>query len=815
MSQVFDDSQRKRLLSRLSKVGISSGSDDAIVLRDTLVPCLESLLNNTSSTSAEEGNHEVGGGTSIRHDMNSIKHAFNNLIKALSEENSPLLLCIDDLQWADDASLQLIRGLLKDKTLKSTLFIGMYRSNEVDEDHELTKIMQEVETCRGTEFVSRIKIFNLSPESVLEFIADSIDREPQDVGPVAEAVYTKTLGNIFFVKQAIEELVRKNALYYDMMMFEWQFSDVSQVEMEKCLSDDVIKMVKAKLLTLPEMLQRALALAAYTKNDFDLDLLSGLCAKDSVTKDLVELEHTMKQANVEGLVLTDLANRKPNSHHRGNKSYRFAHDRIREAACASIPEGTERDKVLVHISKVLLQRGSPEKDDWMLFVAARHLNSVPVNLTDAIDVAALNLAVGKIAYSKGAFREAVVFLRSGVERLDSSSCWNDHHELTLDLKSTLMETENFLGNQEKTLDISEEIVANARTLAEKSRAHIACVAATAKKSEFSLAVDKAAQILKIHGIHVPKRSPTKIQVRREKARLTLALRGRSLVCLSKFPIASDEIVETKMKLVQMLTIYAHFQKQANLPTMLGHRMLREGLKKRAITKDFPFVLVLLASPLRQQEKYNAAFSYANAAIALMARFPEERGLEFLKGKMALYASLRCLRSPFRDDIETFFDLNKQLLSKGENGSGLGAGMLAMYCFLDASLPLSSLLEPKLLLFEEAASEVGIKSFVLVFRMIRQCLYNLQGCLNASFVPTDLNGSAFNEETVMPELGGETARMTFRDISIIRLQLAVIFDSETVMDEMLDRLDKYPVDDLAIVRQHIRMSYVGFASLILK
>ena len=475
----------------------------------------------------------------------------------------------------------------------------------------------------------------------------------------------------------------------------------------------------------------------------------------------------------------------------------------------------ERNQLLIRIANVLQSYATFEKDDWMLFTAARHLNSVPEKLTNPTEMVTLNLTVGKIANAKGAFNEAVSFLHAAADRLDPISCWENHYELTLDVKSILMETENISGNDQRALDLHEEIVRNARTLADKSRAHIVCVDALSKNGDYARAVDKTTSILKAYGIDLPSTSPTEMQVKREKFLMNMSLGGRSLLCLSRFPMANDEVWVAQIRLCQMLMLLSQYERNFNYATILGFRILRQGLEKKSITKDFPFVLVLLAGPLRREEKYEAAFSFANAALTLMDLFPGGKGPEYIKSKMALYGSLSSLRLPFRDGIKRFLDLNKQLISRGENDLGLGCGMLTMLAFFNASLPLNSFPESNLLYFEELSSNLGKKNMCLIFQMIRQCLYNLKGGPESSRLPADLNGSAFNEDESTKALHGDAARMTMRDLSMIRLKLAVVFDVEAVMDEMLDRLKDFPVYDLPIERQHIRMSYVGFASLILK
>ena len=808
VSQLIADSsigELRRLKDRLAAFDISLGSDDMIVLKDTLMPSLEALLEKASSgIIMTKEVPPLSHCDSMGHDLSAVTFALRSFLDALATGTRPMVFFVDDMQWADDAALQILKGVLQ-SDLKHIVFIATYRSNEVGEEHDFSKVMKELVESKGTEYISHMEICNLSPDSIVQFIADSIDRTPEEVTPIAEAIYTKTLGNIFFVKQALEELVRRNALYYDVMRFQWQFGDVSRVELEEFLGDDVIVMVQSKVKTLPEPLPKALALAAYTRNNIGLDLLAALLAAEGIEIAPIAVEKTVDKAYQEGLVLRD-----------GSMGgFKFAHDRIREAACELVPVGDVRDQTLLRLSMVLIDRGSPGENDWMLFAAALHMNSIPANLTNSLRVSKLNLLVGKIAMSKGAFNEAVVFLRAGDERLDPVSCWKEHYDLTLDLKNNLMETEHFLGNEDTALEMGDSIMENAKSLIDKTRAHYTYIQSTCCKNDnnYDVSIEMGLKILKLYGIHLPE-SPTDRQVQRSKLRLKIELRGRSLLCCSKFPMATDKFYMAQYKIAQIVSGHAFFAKRFNFAVVLANRLLRLTLAKKSITNELPYMVVCLGAPCRQKEMYDEAVHYANIGINLMDRFPGEKSLEFLKAKLAMFSILSCLRLPFRDAIETFLDLYKALLTKGETDLSLASGMLAMFCFYHASLPLNWLLEPKLLLFEEIASSSGRKTFVVIFSLLRQCLYNLQGISKSSSNPTELQGEAFQEDVVLTQFEGGSLKMTKRDIAVVRLMLAVIFDDAAAMEEMLDRLDGYPVHDLPLKRQHFRMSYTGFASLIL-
>ena len=401
--------------------------------------------------------------------------------------------------------------------------------------------------------------------------------------------------------------------------------------------------------------------------------------------------------------------------------------------------------------------------------------------------------------------------------LDAVSCWNEPtYTLTLELKITLAETEKMLGHNEQALEMAEEIFRHARSLGDKSRVHHCYAEATNSKnhSNYSSSVDTALEILKLYNIDVPS-EPSKGQVKSEKLMFRMALRDRSLLCITKFPIATDPIEDRQILLAARTYLYALFGRRGNVALVLGYRMLRIILRNKTITKEVPSLLVSMGAQLRESRKYESAFLFASVAMGLMERFRLERGHGVFRAKMGLYVTLFCLRETFRDCIETYLDLNKWGYSTGDTENGVGAGMCAMYAFMIASLPLNALFEPKLMLFEEMAVSRGRENFAVIFRLIRQYLYNLEGGEKASPVPSQINGKAISEEEAMGMFEeGSIRKQTNRDIGMIRLELSVIFDDQQGMEEMLNRLDEYPPQDVLTVRQHLRLTYMGLASLIL-
>jgi predicted ATPase len=227
----------------------------------------------TSSSSAIRFSHPTEGFTMI-------KHMFRNLIGALCTKKRPMILFLKNLQWVDEASLDLISALLSDVTLKYFMFVGAYRSNEVKGDHPVWALMKELEELREKHphgvCVERLVLKDLSVDHIGEFIADTLDFDTvEEALPLTQAIFSKTLGNMFFTIQAMEELVRKNGIYYDVMVFKWRWN-LNGSEMENLLSNDVLDMVKAKLSNLPGSVQHMLAVASFTRSTFDVNTLNEL-----------------------------------------------------------------------------------------------------------------------------------------------------------------------------------------------------------------------------------------------------------------------------------------------------------------------------------------------------------------------------------------------------------------------------------------------------------------------------------------------------------------------------------------------------------
>jgi len=803
----------------------------------------------------------------------------NNNNKGTNSSNNakqplPLIWYLEDLQWMDKMSHELLQTVMMDKVLRRRiLWIGSYLPNydqtSQDDDGPFVEWKQHLEA--GVQNPERaelgyevcqyhhLPLSNLSPGAIGDFIADSLgiqeEEDRKEISPITQAVYSKTLGNMFFVRQALLELERRNAIYYDVMTFTWKFvGDGLDEILVDCLSQDVGEMIQAKLQALPVALQLSLTVAAYCNHSFDTEWLyplvktqyesyqmrrsqhGGNAPDDDGTDDLSTVdafEKLMYKAFQDGLILRDQHSNTRSSctlcetqYPKSSETYKFVHDRMREAARASIPEGEERNLFLLDLAMSLLQQAERETvankvagrmvgdKEWMLFAASDHLNSLPSSLVNIMQVSELSLRVGTMATSKGCFSNGLVYFRSSIERLvESKLCWEDpYYELSLKLHNHLLECEHVLGNIEGMEAVIQQVYSHART--EPDKLHAQYFEVYSKRGldndRYTECVDAGLRMLSQYGIDIPA-NPTEKHLASARMKMTILLRGRSIAAVSKFPISTDPELVAPLKLAQITLGFAALCNRHTVMALLSRRILMLVLIKKGITMNLPFVIGALAGPFRREERYEKMADYLSTFECLLDRFSHENGTkEFLLSKFNLYTIFTCLQTEFHDTIPIFVQLTRDLIAIGEVDPGLGAGMQSILSPFLTALPVQ-LLEPRLVRLAEIATNLRKRSFVVFFSMMRQFLFNLQGGTHSSSNPTVFDGDIFDEMS-----GGDAAAKKHhsRDTFTFRLLLAVIFDDELAMDEMIEKLDAFPVFDAIVLREHIRMCFVGLASLIL-
>ncbi len=229
---------------------------------------------------------------------NRFNYVFENFVKAVSQEEHPVVLVLDDLQWADSASLNLLRVLMGDHENQHLLFIGAYRDNEVSPSHPLMMALEEMK--KESAVVSTITLQNLCFENVSNLISDAL-QYPGSVQELAALVCEKTQGNAFFVHQFLKSLYEENLLRFEHPPsvenkggWQWDISEIKKTG----ITDNVVELMAAKIRKLPAGTQEVLKLAACIGNRFDFETLALISEKSQT-----ETSACLMEAMADGLII--------------------------------------------------------------------------------------------------------------------------------------------------------------------------------------------------------------------------------------------------------------------------------------------------------------------------------------------------------------------------------------------------------------------------------------------------------------------------------------------------------------------------------
>ena len=366
--------------------------------------------------------------------QNRFNIIFQNFIGLFCKPEHPLVIFLDDLQWADSATLKLIKLMMVDEETQHLLIIGSYRDNEVNSTHHLLMTLNAIRSQSGNINHGQINQIDLTPlkfEHITQLIAETLHNDKNSVKELAELVETKTGGNPFFVNEFMKTLYQENLLKFDSerIRWEWDMEKITALD----ITDNVVELMIGKLEKLPTLTQKVLSLVACVGNQFDLNTLALIYEKESYAtfQDLLP-------AIQEGLILpaseTEAKNVELNLYPFLILNYKFLHDRVQQAAYTFINE-SEKQAVHLKIGRLFLKNTPPEYRGERVFDLVDHLNigrSLIKDEQEKIELAKLNLEAAKKAKDATAYVAAKEYITAGISLLDWD-CWNQDYDLTFAL----------------------------------------------------------------------------------------------------------------------------------------------------------------------------------------------------------------------------------------------------------------------------------------------------------------------------------------------------------------------------------------------
>ncbi len=554
--------------------------------------------------------------------QNRFNLIFQKFVQVFTTQEHPLVIFLDDLQWADSASLNLLQLLMQNQGY--LLLIGAYRDNEVSGIHPLILSLEEIK--KTTAIINTITLNPLSKSSLNQLIADTLSCSTEVAEPLTQLIYQKTQGNPFFSTQFLKALHEDGLIQFDLGRGNWQ-CDINTVK-ALSLSNDVVEFMTLQLQKLPELTQHILKLAACIGNQFDLLTLAIILEKSETEiatglwKALQE-ELILPQGKVYKFYVGQEAEEVVKSSL--SVSYKFIHDWVQQAAYLLISEA-QKHHTHFRIGQLLLQGLSQQEQQERIFDIVNQLNmgqSVIVTNEQKQQLAQLNLQAAQKAKLSTAYQAAYNYCKTGIALL-SKDAWYTNYNLMYSLHRDGSENAYLCGNFPQAEALYVEAITYTQNPLDQAIIYRIQMTQYQFQGRNAEAIAIQRQSLKLLGWEIPV-EPEIIQASldEEIARVKKFLEQQNIESILKFAQMKDEYIAEMLRILQILFYAAWLDGQPTLALLALAKMTTLSLQYGNSDMS-PFGYVgygLIANSLLKNTAI--AYQFGEMAVRLCEQFDND------------------------------------------------------------------------------------------------------------------------------------------------------------------------------------------------
>ncbi len=732
----------------------------------------------------------------------------------------PVIFFLDDIHWADRASLDVLKFLASCSSgtkIDNLMLVFSYRDEEVTETHPTMIALNEIKAAIELEEIKGVDIHdivvaNLPVESVNRLVASTTGYDTEATLSLSTVIHQKTAGNAFFVTQFLRMLRQEQFLTYSYTTFKWEWGDLERLTNSAHVSDNVADVIANSLNCLPPTTLVAIKVASCLGKIVPLNVLveyfkgfEQAQAGHTCTSGLHRIQEgdlgkILDTAVQHGILL------KPEH----GSALLWAHDKLQHVSYSLIPEEF-RASLHIKLGKLLWRMSSTCSDsEWMIFMAAEQLNRFSGDQMLGGEVASLCLRAANLSLSKSALWPAHDMLLAGVKHLGVDDKWITHYDLSLELYSALAELSLQLNKNDVAMAAVKEIQDNVTSLEDKFRSQ--CVILTymtsGKDRNYQLGVETSINLLKEYGVKFPnKLYPGQMMIENQKFKRKLP--GSKLTSMLDLPDMTDK------KSLQIMILLVQYCGMNILLTnqdinLRWYSMIR-ALTLSAdvgICEHTSLAILGWAIHLKDLGQYKEADEFAELALRTMERFPYSVGSLHSRVKVIAVGTVFSVTRQFNKTLDLWINTHDLALRQGESEIASSAVIGYSTVYLMLGLPLDAL-KTDLVSYELEARQFRLPETVAVlFKILRQVIMNLQDDVAN---PAVLKGDAIDEDETLNSLEGPGYQMTKRDLYTHRLLLACIFGSWEIAEMLLEELEPFGSTDISPSRGLLRKSTRALAA----
>lgn len=471
---------------------------------------------------------------------------FLEFIKLFCTKQYSLVLCLDDLHWADSASLNLLALLLNTFNKQHLLMVWSYRDDEIITTSSIkTAIFSDlinftdlvahtIEKIETKINITKIPLQSLSFDEVNQLLIDTLNCQEIESVCLAELLLERTNGNPFFIHQLLQALYDENLLIFNFHYFSWQWN-VEQISLTPISNYNLLELVKKNIEKLPIKTQKVLQIGACIGNQFDWETL--VIASSLSEEDIIE---NLAFACTMGVI--SLVSGQDNS------VYQFLHHRLDRLIYDSLNK-TEKAELHLKIGKFWFLCRTPENIESSIFNIVNQLNLGRKLAESCLKsrIAELNLKAAQKAKQEIAYEVAANYLNIALELLPSSA-WQNNYDLMLNIHLEALEIQYLQTNFELADDLAETIFHYSQSILEKVKVYRIKIRANIARNQMQLAIDNGLSALELLEVSIPS-----LQEQNLDFSAWLIEQSDRFEDVEHFPLISDShVIATNEILVMMI-----------------------------------------------------------------------------------------------------------------------------------------------------------------------------------------------------------------------------------------------------------------------
>lgn len=719
------------------KKRIREGLGNTGALLNDIVPGIETLIGKQEEVSDLKGTEA----------QNRFNYTLLNFLRATAQKEQPLVIFLDDLQWADASSLNLLKVIMDERSLQYFMIIGAYRLNEVHPAHPLIKVFADLKAA-GV-FFDDITLDNLSYSDVLGLIEDLLHTRQPDAFVLAEIVYNKTKGNAFYVHQFLKLIYEENILHFDFDTRKW-FWKTELIE-QMNVSGNVVDLMTGLIQRLPEKTIDILKTASCIGNRFDIRTLS-------LTRQLSEKEiaDLLAEPLAVGLIMVF------------GQQYKFSHDRIQQAIY-SLSKVEEKKQIHLLIARALSAVSTETDLQEKIFDIVNQWNIAADLITDndtRFYLANLNVTAARKAIVSTAYPQALQYYEKALFLVDQSY-WSSNYAFILELTGEAAEAAYLCGDYNKVDEIVSDIIKHSRNLIDLTKGYEISIKKLIAQTKLMEAIRMGLDILKKLGIRLSTR-PGKISTLSELIITKWSMRNKNADYFIALPEMTDKEKNALMRILSDISSAAYFAAPELVPLLIFKMVrltIRYGLSRNSPYSFAAYGFILSA----YMGEIDKGITYGQIALDIVKKLKADELNTLILTTNNVF--LTHWRRPLRDTMEDLEKAFANSLQSGDHEWGAYAAHNIAYQLFFMGFPLKELAHKTELL------DIQVEKFRqdLTIRRLRIYRQSIQNLVEITESPAELKGAFLNESEMNEADVSDNNKIYFHNLYFQKCILALIFN----------------------------------------